>query len=163
MKCDELKKNVLQTWKFLFSEYNFQILSCQEAERESAVLFLESTQCRMRFMSVNYEDELKIDLGSHTATLDWSPNDELIPRNNPNWFSILGLLVYLERNPETLLASMGKAKDIKMELPPAATFLERMAFEARPHLPKILGWFSQPQYERFRFDYDIYQSGYGQL
>ncbi len=163
MKCHDLQRNVLQAWGFLFSEYNFQILSCQEAERESAVLFVESPQCRMRFMSVNFEDELTIDLGSHTAALDWSPNDDLIPRNNPNWFSILGLLVYLERNPETLLANMGKVKDKKMELPQSATFLERMAYEARPHLPKIFGWFSQSQYERFRFDYEIYQSGYGQL
>ncbi len=157
MKCTELKAIVEKSWQFLFTEFGFEILNCQEGSRESVLLCAESSDARVRFMSTNYDDELDIDFGPLTAPLDWSPNSDVTTNEHPQWYSLRGLLIYLENDSfkvEDLLKNVKDTyanKGAPSSQPPQ---LELLARRAKPFMQKILSFFAERNFEAFRAEYD---------
>ncbi len=159
MKCQDLKKAVQESWSFLFTDLRFKILSCQEGDRESASLFAESAACRVRFMSVNYNDELKIDFGPKDAPLDWSPDDDVTTHQDPKWYSLRGLLVYLENKPldtATLIKGAQETYRNRHRSTQSPPQIEVLAQRARPYIAQIISLFAPDQFERWRERYAQY-------
>lgn len=156
MDCAELRKSVEQAWGFLFTDFAFAIISCQEGARESAMLCAGSQESRVRFMSVNYDDEFDIDWGTRSASLDWSPNSDVTTNEFPEWYSLRSILGFLEREPLNVEEIVRNAKETYANrniTSPQLPQIEVLAKRARPFLPKILSSFSKDGFDIFRAEY----------
>lgn len=156
MDCGELRTLVEQAWEFLFTDFGFAIVSCQEGTRGSAMLCAESREARVRFMSVNYDDEFDIDWGTRSAPLDWSPNSDVTTNEFPEWYSLRGILGFLEREPLDVEEIVRNAKETyaNRNIPgPQPPQIEVLAKRTRPLLPKILSFFSMDGIDTFRVEY----------
>lgn len=160
MNCTELKKLVDQTWGFLLTDFGFAIIACQEGARESAMLCAESQEARVRFMSLNYDDEFDIDWGTSSAPLDWSPNSDVITNEFPEWYSLHSILDFLERESLDVEAIVRNAKETyaNQNIPyPQPPQIKVLAKRTRPFLSKILSSFSKDGFDIFRSEYTKYK------
>jgi len=158
MDCARLEKIARESFQSLFRVYGFKVVFCKEGERESALLFAESNDCRIRFMSLNYDDELDVAFGSRNARLEWSPSDPVY--NDFQWFSLPGLMIFLDEKPLDLadiLAKVHQTYQTRGTPTSESNFLEQLSADAQPYLPRILTLFADAQFNSFRKEYETFR------
>ncbi len=156
MDCTDLRTSVENSWGFLFTDYAFKVLSCQEGTRESVLLCAESQMARVRFVSVNYDDDFDIDFGTTQAPLDWSPNSDVTTNEHPEWYSLRGLLVYLEKEPLSVEELVKNAKEVyenRNTTHAHTPQIKVLAQRAKPFMPRILSLFTKDGFHAFRAEY----------
>ncbi len=165
MNCQEWRAEVERVWAYLFSEHGFQVISCIEGSRTSMALFAESPACRIRFYRNERYGDLNVDLGRPSAPLDWSASDTNALQRDPQWFSLAGLLLYLEDDPQKQLNNIGKPLQATSHTTNnRRPLMEALAERARPVMPQILSWFDDDdRFYRFRLEYGNYRIWRGQL
>lgn len=151
MDCQKWTTLIQSDWEFLFSKYGFKMVSCIEGPHERVLLFVESSNCRIRFWSVEELNETEVDFGPIDAPLDWTPNDDFTLHTTPiKWFSLLGILFYID-NPAVTTFLPIEMRHKPNDAPP---FLEMLAKQTEPHIDEISSFFSQDNFVTWRKDYE---------
>ncbi len=146
-ECVEFLKEVKRHFAYLFDQYGFVVVHCEDAPGGGRhLIVLESEDCRIRFIQNRWD--IYVEVGTKASPIGWQD----VVEGTKYWYDIGGVLNFLEREALHIDKLLQEQPFLNVEQQ-----LKELARRLRPACEQLIALCRQDVFEGWQHDYHKFQ------